>query len=114
MKTAMQMETLMMKRMIAACAITVGVLSAGAVQADEKLAQANGCLACHSVEKKILGPAYKDVAAKYKDDKGAEASLIKKVKEGGTGVWGAFTMPPNTQVKDADIAALVKWILKQK
>jgi cytochrome c len=103
-----------MKLGIATCAATVGVLLASAVQADEKLAQSNGCLTCHSVEKKILGPAYKDVAAKYNGDKGAEASLVKKVKEGSTGVWGTFTMPPNTQVKDADIAALVKWILAQK
>jgi cytochrome c len=109
-----QMETPTMKRMIAVCAASLGLLSAGAAQADEKLAQANGCLACHSVEKKILGPAYEDVAAKYNGDKGAQASLIKKVKEGGSGVWGAFTMPPNTQVKDADVAVLVKWILEQK
>jgi cytochrome c len=108
------METKNMKRKIAIFAATVGLLLAGAAQADEKLAQSNGCLTCHSVEKKILGPSYKDVAAKYNGDKGAEASLAKKVKEGGTGEWGAFTMPPNSQVKDADIAALVKWILAQK
>ncbi len=103
-----------MKLVIATCVVTLGLLLAGAAQSDEKLAQSNGCLVCHSVEKKILGPGYKDVAAKYKDDKGAQASLVKKVKEGGTGVWGTFTMPPNTQVKDADIAALVKWILTLK
>jgi cytochrome c len=114
MKTEIQTQRLTMKRVIATGAATLGLLLAGSVQADEKLAQANGCLACHSIEKKILGPAYKDVAAKYKDDKAAEASLVKKVKAGGTGVWGTFAMPPNTQVKDADIAALVKWILAQK
>jgi cytochrome c len=104
----------MMKRLIAAAAATAGLLLAGAVQADEKLAQANGCMTCHQVEKKILGPSYKDIAAKYKSDKAAETALVKKVKDGGKGVWGDMIMPPNAHVKDADIQAIVKWILTQK
>lgn len=103
-----------MKRIIAATAATLGLLLAGGVQADEKLAQANGCLTCHQIDKKVLGPGFKDVAAKYKGDKAAEANLIKKVKEGGKGAWGDMIMPPNAHVKDADIATLVKWILAQK
>jgi len=82
--------------------------------AQEQLASKSGCLACHAVDKKIVGPAYKDVAAKYKGDKDAEAKLSEKVKKGGTGVWGQIPMPPNTQVSDADIHALVKWILSLK
>lgn len=103
-----------MKRVITAAAATLGLLLAGGAQADEKLAQANGCMTCHQVDKKILGPSYKDIAAKYKGDKAAEANLIKKVKAGGKGVWGEVAMPPNAHVKDADIATLVKWVLAQK
>ena len=103
-----------MKRVIAAVAASLGLLLASGVQADEKLAQANGCMTCHQIDKKILGPAYKDVAAKYRGDKGAEATLVKKVKEGGKGVWGDMIMPPNAHVKDADIQAIVKWVLTLK
>lgn len=103
-----------MKRVIAASAVGLGLLLAGAVQADEKLAQANGCMTCHQMEKKVLGPSYKEVAAKYKGSAGAEATLVKKVKDGGKGVWGDMVMPPNAHVKDADIQAIVKWILAQK
>ena len=103
-----------MKRVIAALAASVGLAVAGGVQADEKLAQTNGCTTCHQLDKKVLGPSYKDIAAKYKGDKAAQASLEKKVKAGGKGVWGDMVMPPNAHVKDADIAAIVKWILSQK
>ena len=79
-----------------------------------KLAQEKGCLACHSVDKKIVGPAYKDVAAKYKGDASAEAKLVKKVLQGGAGVWGTVPMPPNTTVKEDEAKILVKWVLSQK
>ena len=102
-----------MKCLLAASAATLGLLLSGAVQADEKLAQANGCMTCHQIDKKILGPSYKDVAAKYKGDKAAEATLVKKVKDGSKGTWGEMPMPPNAHVKDADIAAIVKWIMTQ-
>jgi cytochrome c len=79
--------------------------------ANEELAKKNACTACHAVDKKMVGPGYKEVAAKYKGDKGAEAKLVDKVKKGGTGVWGQVPMPPNPNVKDEDVKTLVKWIL---
>lgn len=83
-------------------------------QAQEELAKKHNCLACHTVDKKLVGPAYKDVAAKYRSDSGAQAKLVAKVKKGGQGVWGQVPMPPNPQVPDAELNSLVKWILSQK
>lgn len=103
-----------MKALLLAIAAASSMLVAAQVNAADAsaLAQKSGCLACHTVDKKVLGPAYKDVAAKYKGDKTAEAKLIAKVKAGGSGVWGPMPMPPNSpQVKDADITAIVQWIL---
>ena len=82
--------------------------------ANEELAKKNACTACHAVDKKLVGPAYKEVAKKYKGDAKAEAMLIDKVKKGGTGVWGQVPMPANSGVKDEDIKTLVKWILALK
>ena len=87
---------------------------AGNAVASEELATKSGCLACHKVDVKVLGPSFKEVAAKYKGDKKAEAMLIDKVKKGGMGVWGPIPMPPNASVKDDDVKALVKWILALK
>jgi cytochrome c len=101
----------MKKLVILAAALAV---APAAALADEALASKNGCLACHAVDKKVVGPSYKEVAAKYRNDKGAEAKLIDKVKKGGTGVWGQVPMPPNAQVSDADVKTLVKWILSLK
>ncbi len=81
---------------------------------NEELAKKHGCFACHATDKKLVGPSYKDVAAKYRGNKGAEAKLVDKVKKGGTGVWGQVPMPPNATVPDADLRALVKWVLSQK
>jgi cytochrome c5 len=78
------------------------------------LMQKDGCAACHAVDKKIVGPAFQDVAAKYKGDKDAAAKLAQKVKAGGSGVWGSVPMPPNAQASDADVKALVTWILTLK
>jgi cytochrome c len=80
-------------------------------KAAEEMMKRDGCSACHSIEKKGIGPAYKDVAAKYKGDKEALARLSAKVKKGGSGVWGQTAMPPNYLVKDEDINQLVTWIL---
>ena len=96
-----------------AIAAVLAALSAPAL-ANEQLASKSGCLACHAVDKKIVGPSYKDVAAKYKGDKGAQARLEKKVKEGGVGVWGQVPMPPNSAVSDKDIHTLVTWVLSLK
>ena len=101
-----------MKAFLISAAVAGSMLVAGAASANEALAQKSGCLACHSVDKKVLGPAYKDVAAKYKGDKTAEAKLIEKVKKGGSGTWGPIPMPANSpQVKDEDIKTLVHWVL---
>jgi cytochrome c len=95
----------------AATMLLAGTAHANA-DAAKALAQKSGCLACHSIDKKVLGPSYKDVAAKYKGDKGAEAKLVEKVKKGGSGVWGPMPMPANSpQVKDEDIKTIVQWIL---
>ena len=103
-----------MKALLLAIAAASSMLVAAQVNAADAsaLAQKSGCLACHTIDKKVLGPAYKDVAAKYKGDKTAEAKLVAKVKAGGSGVWGPMPMPPNSpQVKDADITAIVQWVL---
>ena len=84
------------------------------MKAGEALMQKHGCVACHAVDKKLVGPAYQDVAAKYKGDKEAVTKLVQKVKAGGSGVWGTVPMPPNAQVPDDDIKALVNWILGLK
>ncbi len=98
---------------IAAAGALMLAAQANAADPAEALAQKSGCLACHSVSQKVLGPSYKDIAAKYKGDKSAEAKLVDKVKKGGSGVWGPIPMPANSpQVKDEDIKTIVQWILK--
>lgn len=84
------------------------------LQSGQAMMQKDGCAACHAVDKAIVGPAYQQVAAKYRGDKTAAAKLEQKVKAGGSGVWGAVPMPPNSAVPDADIKALVTWILTLK
>ena len=85
-----------------------------AADAGLELAQKKNCMACHAVDKKLVGPAYKDVAAKYKGDKTAEAKLAEKVMKGGVGAWGQVPMPANPQVSKEEAATLVKWVLSQK
>ena len=102
-----------MKKILMLTAVAAAIAAAPAL-ANEELAKKNACTACHAVDKKIVGPAYKEVAAKYRGDKTAEAKLIDKVKKGGVGVWGQVPMPPNTTVKDEDVKALVKWVLSLK
>ncbi|HYB50896.1 MAG TPA: c-type cytochrome [Burkholderiaceae bacterium] len=101
-----------MKKVLAVA--LVGALFSGSAMAQLELAKQKNCLACHSVDKKVLGPAYKDVAAKYANDPGAEAHLVKKVREGGTGVWGKNVMPANPKLSEEDATSLVKWILSLK
>jgi cytochrome c len=90
-----------------------GALAAPLAAADEALLKKHNCVACHSIDKKLVGPAYKDVAKKYKGQKDAAAKLAEKVKKGGQGVWGPVAMPPNPQVPDADIRKLVQFILSR-
>ena len=90
-----------------------GIAAAPAfAQAD--LAQKKNCMACHAIDKKVLGPAYKEVAAKYAGQKDAVDKLAAKVVKGGTGVWGNIPMPANPQVTDAEAKQLVQWILTLK
>jgi cytochrome c len=82
--------------------------------AGADLAKSKNCLACHAVDHKVVGPAYKDVAARYAGQKGIEDKLVQKVLKGSSGAWGPVAMPPNTQVTEAEAHTLVKWILSQK
>jgi cytochrome c len=106
----------MMKTLMTTAASAVLLLMSGMVSAADgmALAQKNACMSCHSVDKKIVGPAYKDVAKKYAGDKTAQAKLVAKVKAGGKGVWGEIPMPPNPQVSPADTNTIVAWILTLK
>jgi cytochrome c len=99
-----------MKRFAGLLVAAAAVIAVPA-QADEALAKKSNCLACHQIDKKSVGPAYKDIAKKYKGQNVA-AKLAEKVKKGGQGVWGQVPMPPNAAVPDADIKKLVDWILK--
>ncbi|AMO98790.1 c-type cytochrome [Collimonas sp. NPDC087041] len=104
-----------MKRFLLICAL-LGATVSGSALADAglDLAKAKNCLACHSVQNKVVGPAYKDVAAKFAGQKGAEDMLVQKVLKGSTGTWGAIPMPANPQVSEAEAHTLVKWILSLK
>ena len=103
-----------MKALIFATA-ALALTAATTAQASEELAKKHLCTTCHVVKgAKTIGPTYADVAKKYAGQKDAEAKLAEKVKKGGTGVWGQVPMPPNAAVPDADIKALVKWILSVK
>jgi len=102
-----------MKRSLFVC-LAVGALASGAAMANADLAKAKNCMACHAVASKVVGPAYKDVAAKYAGQKDAEDKLTQKVLKGGSGVWGAVPMPANAQVTEAEARTLVKWVLSQK
>ncbi|MCO5110407.1 MAG: c-type cytochrome [Burkholderiaceae bacterium] len=82
--------------------------------ADEALAKSKNCMACHAVDKKLVGPAYKDVAKKYAGQKDAEATLITHVLKGSKGVWGPVPMPANAQVNEAEAKKLVDWVLSLK
>ena len=100
-----------LKYLMTATTISIGLLTTAGAQADQALAQAKGCMACHQVEIKVVGPAYKDIAAKYKGDAGAPDMLAAKVKSGGMGTWGQIPMPPQTTASDDEIKTLVAWVL---
>lgn len=97
---------------ISRIALSAGLLL-GAVQgaqASEALARSKNCVGCHTVDKRVVGPSYKDIAARYKG-KNAEAALVQKIRQGGSGSFGAVPMPPNASVTEAEARTLVKWIL---
>ncbi len=95
-------------------AVLLLAVVAGPVFAQADLAQKKNCMACHAVDKKVLGPSFKDVAAKYAGQKDANDKLAAKVMKGGTGVWGNIPMPANPQVSEAEAKQLVGWIMTLK
>jgi cytochrome c len=106
-----------MKTLVAALAVA-GIAAFAAAPASAQsaadLLKKHACLSCHAVDKKLVGPSYKDVAAKYRGQKDVEATLAGKIKKGGQGVWGQIPMPPNPNVSDADMKVLVGYILSVK
>ncbi|RZL95307.1 MAG: c-type cytochrome [Variovorax sp.] len=90
------------------------LLSSGAAFADEEMYKTKNCFACHRIDKNHLGPSFQSVAAKYADDKGAEARLVQKIRDGSVGVWGPSPMPAQTQVTEAEALTLARWILGLK
>ncbi len=93
-------------------ATAAALVAVAPARADEALAKKHNCLACHQIDKKLVGPSYQEIAKKYKGQKVA-AKLEEKVKKGGSGVWGPVPMPPNSTVPEGDVKKLVAWILKQ-
>jgi cytochrome c len=97
----------------ATAALAAGAL--GTAHADVgdglKVARSNACMGCHAVDRKLVGPSFKDIAARYKSDPQAVAKLSKKVKDGGSGVWGAIPMPAHPRLSDADLRSVVEWVL---
>jgi cytochrome c len=100
--------------LVSVAALVAGNSNAMDQAAAEGLMKKDGCAACHAVDKKVIGPSYQEVSAKYKGDKDAATKLAKKVKDGGSGVWGPVPMPPNATTSEADIKSLVDWILTLK
>lgn len=96
---------------VAAILIAAGLVAPVTAEANLELAKKSNCIACHQIDKKLVGPSYQDIAKKYAGNGGAQKTLVAKVKAGGKDVWGPVPMPPNPALKDADAATLVKWIL---
>jgi cytochrome c len=97
-----------------ALASILAIVAAPAAFANADLAQKKNCLACHQTDKKLVGPAYKEVAAKYAGQKDAAAKLAEKIQKGGTGVWGQVPMPANPQVNAEEAKTLATWVLSIK
>jgi cytochrome c len=95
-------------------ALAAAATLAGPALADQALATAKNCMACHATDKKLVGPSYKDVAGKYAGQAGAADKLAVKIQKGGSGVWGPVPMPANAQVNEADAKKLAAWILTLK
>jgi cytochrome c len=99
-----------MKAIVIAAAAALA-LTAGIASADEALARKSACMSCHQIDKKVVGPAFKDVAKKYKGDAKAEEHIVGVIKKGGKGVWGPIPMPPHPQVSDDNAKKLAAWVL---
>jgi cytochrome c len=102
-----------MKSVLILCA-TIASLASLPALASADLAQKKNCMACHAVDKKLIGPGYKDVAAKYAGQKDAADKLAQKIVKGGSGVWGQVPMPANPQVSEAEAKQLAAWVLSVK
>jgi cytochrome c len=114
MHDGLTMEKQMKRTLMLSVVLSALAATSAWAQSPADLARAKNCLACHAVNSKLVGPAYKDVAAKYAGQKGAEDKLVQKVMKGGSGVWGSVPMPANPQVTEAEAHTLVKWVLSQK
>ncbi len=95
-------------------AAALSVCATTSAWADLALATSKNCMSCHAVERKVLGPSFKDIAAKYRDDKTAVERLAVKIVKGGSGVWGPLSMPANPQVNEADAKKLAAWVMSSK
>ncbi|MDQ3060529.1 MAG: c-type cytochrome [Pseudomonadota bacterium] len=104
----------MKRTLLAIASVAAGFAVSSPAMADLALATAKNCMACHAVDKKVVGPAYKDVAAKYAGQKDASAKLAEKIIKGGSGVWGPVPMPANAQVTPDEAKKLAAWVLAQK
>ena len=100
--------------LFAQLAVTAAVVMAAPAFADQALATSKNCMACHAIDKKLVGPAYKEVAVKYAGQKDAVDKLAAKIIKGGSGVYGPVPMPANTQVNEADAKKLAAWVLSFK
>jgi cytochrome c len=103
-----------MKSLLPLITALAAVAASAPALAQADLAQKKNCMACHAIDKKVVGPAYKDVAAKYAGQKDAAAKLAEKIQKGGSGVWGPVPMPANTQVNEAEAKQLAAWVLSLK
>ncbi len=101
-----------MKKILIAFAVSAAVVAPA--MADEAMAKSKNCMACHAIDKKVVGPAYKDVAKKYGGQAGAVDMLANKIRKGSSGVWGPVPMPPNAQVSEAEAKQLATWVLSLK
>ena len=99
---------------LAAAALAAFAATPARAQNVDDLLKKYACLSCHAVDKPLVGPPYKEIAKKYGGQQDAQAKLVEKIKKGGVGAWGQIPMPPNASVPDADLNAMVKWILAQK
>jgi cytochrome c len=102
-----------MNKLLAVAAIALS-LASGSVLASDELARAKNCQACHAAERKMVGPSYKDIAARYAKERDAATRLARKIRDGGVGVWGQIPMPANPQVSEAEALTLARWILATK